>query len=69
MGLHILYESETNEYVARLLAASLPVSLVGKARRKLLGIKKQKRSRRLQGGEKKAVHEMHMYMIGKVAGA
>jgi len=32
MGLHILYESETNEHVARLLAASLLLSLVGKAR-------------------------------------
>jgi hypothetical protein len=32
MGLYILYESETNEYVARLLAASLLVSLVRKAR-------------------------------------
>jgi hypothetical protein len=37
-----------------------------KARCKLLGIKKKKqmRSRRLQGGEKNAIHEVHMYTIG-----
>jgi len=68
MGLHILYESETNEYVARLLAASLLISLVGKARQGMscwpLKKKKKTRSRRLQGGEKKAIHEMHMYMTG-----
>jgi hypothetical protein len=62
MGLHILYTPETNEYVTRLLATSFLVSLVGKARE---GVscralkKKQTISRRLQGGEKKAIHEMH----------
>jgi hypothetical protein len=43
MGLFIFQcvsESETNEYVAHLLAASLLISVEGKARHDLLGIKK-----------------------------
>ena len=70
MGLFIfqcVYESDTNEYVAHLLAASLLVSLVGKARESVsfwAFKKKQTMSRRVQDGEKKTIHEMHTYMIG-----
>jgi len=62
-----VYESETKEYVARLLAASLVVSLERKARQSVsfwAFKKKQTMSRRVQDGEKKTIHEMHTYMIG-----
>jgi hypothetical protein len=61
-----VYEFEKEYHVARLFAPSLPVSSEGKARQGVTcwALKKQTRSRRLQGGEKNALHEVHMYMIG-----
>jgi len=56
MGLYILYEAETNEYVARLLTASLLVSLVGKARQGVScwALKKNRRSQKTTGWREKS---------------
>ena len=72
MGLFIfqcVYKSETNEYVARLIAASLLLSLEGKARRELLGIKNRRGRKDYRVARKMLFVRCVCICLVKVAGA